>query len=263
MKIIIKKCILIIGFAMSASLYAGTTFNFTLKNSSDYSVKLTEGSWKCIMQISNFPYGKILYPNNEFTFQVKDDGGEGNGCEGDEKHFTIYYQFLDDNNEQFGDKKEVEWKHYKKSGDWGFIVNGDTKGSLVLNSANCDNKDCKNKWVSGNDGDQFIETTDGFGKYVAIGLGDVNVTDGIGKPLDLTEVDLSSTDDIYIFHFSKTQEVCRYANKLITCDNGVGSIFRNESYVFFCRQADGGDSACPWTSVSEDTSNYYSNVNIY
>ncbi|MCF6765646.1 hypothetical protein L3V82_07665 [Thiotrichales bacterium 19S3-7] len=255
--------LVICGILLSINSYAGTTFKFTLRNTSKYDVKLSEGNWKCIKMLVNFPNNKILSSDKEVTFSAQDDGAEGNGCEGHEKHFSIYYQFVDQNNLAIGDKKEVQWKHYKKSGSWGFIVDGETQGNLILHSASCKGKDCKNKWVSGNDGDQFIETTDGFGKYVSIGLGDIVVTDGVGKQLGLTDVDLGSVDDVYIFHFSKTQEVCRYTNKMITCDNGVGSTFRSDSFVFFCRQAYPSDASCPWASVSNSVNYSNAAVNIY
>ncbi|TNF69648.1 MAG: hypothetical protein EP298_02780 [Gammaproteobacteria bacterium] len=260
MKIIIKIASFFC-FIFSANIYAGTTFDFTIKNTSNYSVKVTQGNWQCIKMLVNFINGAILTTNDEMIFKVQDKA-EGS-CEGKEKHFTIYYQFLDENNEPFGDKKGIEWARYKKDGDWGFIVRGDTKGTVILDSANCNGQDCENKWASGKKGNMFIETTDGFGKYKSIGLGEIVVTDGVGKLLEITEIDLSSTDDVYIFHFSNTHGACRYVNKMMTCDHGINLIFKSESYIFFCKQVDREESACPWISISEGINSYHANINIY
>ncbi|MCF6765647.1 hypothetical protein L3V82_07670 [Thiotrichales bacterium 19S3-7] len=234
---------------------------------------------------STISYGENDGTSTNSYDQIKD--GVSNGsiknsekgkCEGKGKAVTLAYQFEDEYGNTIDsstDKPDlIKWEHEKghpDSGDWYSNISPTTLGEdsnefigrLLLVNATCKGHDCHDKWYEhGGDADLFIETADAD-YFKTIGLGAVRVTDGVGRSVNLNEVNLDSMDETYLFHFSKTLETCQYIDKMIKCNNGVGSSFRSESLVFFCRQAYPSDASCPWASVSDSVN--YANVvvNIY
>lgn len=86
-----------------------------------------------------------------------------------------------------------------------------------------------------------------------IGLGDISVTDGFGKPqaIDHQTFTPPSDTEIYIIHFSKSGSTCRIDNKNITCSKGVGFSNQNDKVVFFCQQTNKHDAQCAWVTTGK------------
>ncbi|TNF65225.1 MAG: hypothetical protein EP298_13310 [Gammaproteobacteria bacterium] len=281
MKIINKKYALIIGFILLLGLnlaygYDSEEYEATIKNDSDNDIYVKLQDSKCMLYVNHLP--NIIFAHSDIKVTLADDG-EGD-CNGDGKYMTLAFQVLDDydvNDEISQDSSKfdlIRFKHergHPDSDDWynniylTFAKEYDSEqmpGRTMIIHATCDGNDCHSKWYEEAKGFELvIEVTDAAEYFTSIGLGTVSVTDGLGRLVKLNQVNIDSEDDIYMFKFSKSQETCNYGNKMIRCDNGLGSTFRSESLVFFCRQTDGGDPACPWTSVSDNSSsNYYTSI---
>ncbi|TNF69164.1 MAG: hypothetical protein EP298_04325 [Gammaproteobacteria bacterium] len=88
-------------------------------------------------------------------------------------------------------------------------------------------------------------------KFVSIQLGAVAVTDGYGNPIDADGQGYVTLNTLksYVFHFSKTQQVCETKNLILTCPSSIEYVKSGTNeIVFTCAQTGKGDSVCPWTT---------------
>ncbi|MCF6776801.1 hypothetical protein L3V83_09495 [Thiotrichales bacterium 19X7-9] len=259
--------------------YADRDWYIDLKNNGNVTVKFSITGFSCMEKIDgmddqDYWNNKIMTGKSTYSIvskastRIEFRDNDGGGCDDEEKSLYFRVEFSGGNSKDY-----VEWAHKKWDGHWHTRIygpeslnetfSGSDPGNLMVISAVCEGQDCYEKWNDNKDKkDNVLTVAKSFDQVTSIGLGDVYIYDGVGHLVEEQNDFYMDKENPYIIRFTASQAACSLIAGFLSCDHGINFSFRTNSLVFFCRQGDKNDSACPWAMPSGVSANY-NNVNIY
>ncbi|MCF6766317.1 hypothetical protein L3V82_11080 [Thiotrichales bacterium 19S3-7] len=298
MKIISSRSILnligllVIFLSINNIAFSSANYSVYIRNNTNFNIKVEYNSSSyCISNNKADGLPLTVSSQSEETFTFEDDNGlVGDHCTGENKALGLIVTVEDTTTgNQVG---EVWLDHYYNIVDyipttyypyespvysWQSRVTNSTGniGPVTLSSALCDASSCLDQFVDASGDGSYMLTFDYDGGDIsssminAVGLGDITVTNGYGKPIpDTGTVNLN--EGKYIIHFSKTQAECSFNGGLLRCDSGVSYSYvdhddddsSNDSVVFMCSETVEKETPCPWL-VQNTTNSTTESQDIY
>ncbi|TNF66164.1 MAG: hypothetical protein EP298_09825 [Gammaproteobacteria bacterium] len=283
--------LLIIFLSLGNVAFSSANYSVYIRNNTNFNIKIEYNSSSyCISNNKAEGLPLTIGSQQEETFSFEDDNGLfGDNCTGENKALGLIVTVQDTTT---GDQIGNIWlDHYMNIIDymptpsypyetpiyaWQSRVTNPSGniGPVTLSSALCDASDCLNQFVDASGDGSYMLTFDYDGGEIsssminAVGLGDITVTNGYGKPISSDgAVDLNTGK--YVIHFSKTQAECTFNGGLLKCDPGVGYSYvdhddsdsSNDSVVFMCNETTLNENPCPWlvqnTASNTETHDIY------